>query len=136
MLGRSHALLVLAFLLPAGFMVLSCAPPPPAESLETGRKVTRPMWRNHARFVFSGRAGEVITLRVNSKSPGLDPQVSLLDPMHRVEAFDDDGGEHGNCFLANHTLKRTGQYTVLVRSDGNVRGEVEVLLEKAKPPAH
>jgi hypothetical protein len=77
-----------------------------------------------------GRAGEVISLRVNSMSPGLDPNISLLDPENQVEASDDDSGGHGNSLIKNHALKKTGQYTVIVRSDGKVQGKVEVLLVK------
>jgi hypothetical protein len=91
------------------------------------------MW-NSSSFIFAARAGEVITLRVNSKSPGLDPNISLLDPEDQVEASDDDSGGRGNSLIKNHTLKKTGQYIVIVRSDGQSRGKVEVLLTKGASP--
>ncbi|HYU30796.1 MAG TPA: hypothetical protein VEW48_01415 [Thermoanaerobaculia bacterium] len=87
------------------------------------------MWK-FSSFIFAGHAGEVITLQVNSMSPGLDPNISLVDPKSQVEAFDDDSGGHGNSLIKDHALKKTGQYTVIVRSDGQSQGEVEVLLTK------
>lgn len=87
------------------------------------------MWTSSS-FAFAGRAGEVISLRVNSMSPGLDPNISLVDPEDQVEASDDDSGGRGNSLIKNHALKKTGQYTVIVRSDGQSNGKIEVLLTK------
>jgi len=76
-------------------------------------------------------AGEVISLRVNSMSPGFDPDVSLIDPEGQVEASDDDSGGHGNSLIKDHALKKTGQYTVIVGSAGQSQGNtVEILLVK------
>lgn len=90
------------------------------------------MW-GRSSFVFVAHAGEVISLRVNSMSPGLDPNVSLVDPEDQIEVSDDDSGEHGNSLIKNHALKKTGQYTVIVRSDDQSEGTIAVLLlKKAK----
>ena len=130
---------VLSLLLLAGIVSLPhaalCArqvpPSSPPETLEPNRKTVRVIWGKSSSFVFPGKAGAVITLRVNSKSPALDPHLCLLDPENRVEAFDDDGGERGNSLIKDHALKQDGQYTIVIGLDNKVQGDVEVLLEGA-----
>jgi len=107
-------------------------PPSPPEELKPGRAVTRKIWKDTS-FVFDGKAGEVIALRVTSKASGLDPHVALLDPEREREAFDDDSGGHGNSLIKDHTLKRNGRYTAVVGVAENNEGEVEILLQKTKP---
>lgn len=106
----------------------------PTEDLEPGQAITRRIWKD-TRFVFEGKAGEVVTLKVTAKTPGIDPHVTLLDPDHIKEAFDDDSGGHGNSLIQDHALKQSGRYTVVVGLAGSDAGEVEILLEKAEPPA-
>ncbi|HYU30797.1 MAG TPA: hypothetical protein VEW48_01420 [Thermoanaerobaculia bacterium] len=133
MLNRGHALIALLVLFTAG---TACSPAPTLpENLVPGRAVTRTVWKKDLHFLFEGKAGEVIALRVTSKASGLDPHVSLIDPEDAEEASDDDSGEHGNSLIKDHILKRTGEYTVIVGSDGKAQGKVEILLEKAKPPS-
>lgn len=110
-------------------------PPSPTEELESGQAITRKIWKD-TRFVFDGKAGEVVTLKVTGKTPGIDPHVTLLDPMRVKEAFDDDSGGHGNSLIKNHTLKRNGRYTVVVGVAESQEGDVEILFEKANPPVH
>jgi len=86
------------------------------------------VWGKRLDFTYEGKAGEVITLRVISKTPGLDPWVQLFDPEGREEASDDDSGGKGNPLIAGHALKRSGQYTVGVGSAGGRSGELSVLL--------
>jgi len=105
-------------------------PPSPAERVKPSREITRLMWGKDSSFVFAGHAGDVITLRVNSKNPGLDPHVCLVDPKHGIEAFDDDSGGHGNSLIGNHALKRNGLYTIIVGLDNKAQGEVEILLTR------
>jgi len=100
--------------------------------LEPAQAITRRIWKD-ARFVFEGKTGDVVSLKVTGKTPGIDPHVTLLDPAHGKEAFDDDSGGHGNSLIKNHPLKRTGPYTVVVGLAGSDEGEVEILFEKAKP---
>jgi hypothetical protein len=108
--------------------------PPPnlPERLTPGRAVTRTVWKNNLLFFLDGRAGEVITLSVTSKSPGMDPHVSLLDPDKHEEASDDDSGGQGNSLIKNHVLKKSGRYTVSVGTAEREEGRVEVLLEKVR----
>ena len=110
--------------------------PTPPENLVPGQAVIRAVWKKDLHFLFAGEAGEVITLRVTRKTPGLDPHVSLIDPEEGEEAADDDSGEQGNSLIQDHILKQTGEYTIIVGSDGKVQGNVEILLEKAPPPSH
>ena len=132
MLNRGHALIAMLILLTAE---MSCSPAPtPPENLVPGQAVTRTVWKKNILFSFEGKAGEVITLRITSNASGLDPHVSLIDPENAEEVSDDDSGEHGNSLIKDHILKRTGEYTVIVGSDGKVQGEVEVLLTKGASP--
>lgn len=130
----------LVLLLVAGLTLLPAAARPqnPGPSLPVtlvpGQAVTQSIWKRDLRLVFTGTTDEVITLRVTSQTAGLDPHVSLIDPEKAEEAADDDGGENGNSLIKDHVLKRTGEYTVVVGSDGKVQGRVEILLEKAAPP--
>jgi hypothetical protein len=132
MLNRGPAFIALLVLFTAG---TSCSPAPtPPENLVPGRAVTPTVWKKDLHFFFEGKAGEVITLRATSKASGLDPHVSLFDPENAEEASDDDSGGHGNSLIKDHILKRTGEYSVTVGSDGKVKGEVEVLLTKGASP--
>ena len=108
-------------------------PPPPPTRLEPGRAVTERIWESSS-FAFVAHAGEVISLRVNSMSPGLDPNLSLVDPEDRIEASDDDSSGQGNSLIKDHTLRKTGQYIVIVKSDGQSQSKVEVLLTKGASP--
>jgi hypothetical protein len=107
-------------------------PPDLPERLTPDRAVTRAIWKNDLLFFFEGKAGEVITVRVTSKTRGLDPHVALLDPEAKKEATDDDSGGQGNSLIKNHALKRSGRYTVSVGTAQSDKGNVEVLLKKAK----
>lgn len=128
----SFLLLALAVFLPRTALMAFQAPPASTtESLEPNRKTVRLIWGKSTSFVFTGQAGEVITLRTNSKSPGLDPHLCLLDPENLMEAFDDDSGDRGNSLIKDHALKQSGQYTIIVGLDNRVQGPVEILLEKA-----
>jgi hypothetical protein len=113
-------------------------PNPPAnlpETLVPGKAVIRTVWEEDIFFSFEGKAGEVITIRVTSKTPGLDPHMALLGPEKKEEASDDDSGGHGDSLLKNHVLKKSGRYTVSVGAEGRDEGEVEVLLKKVKARA-
>jgi len=101
------------------------------EFLVPGQAVTRPVWQEIL-FSYEGKAGEVITISVTSKTPGLDPHLALLDPEKKEEAFDDDSGGHGDSLLKNHALQKSGRYTVSVGAAQGDDGKVEVLLKKAK----
>lgn len=130
MLNRGHTLIALGCLLilgacnQNGSSVAACI----GERLEPGREVSKRIWGPRCDFRFQGKAGEVITLKIVSKTPGLDPWVQLFAPDGREEASDDDSGGKGNPLLASHALKRSGQYTVGIGSADNRSGELSILL--------
>lgn len=107
-------------------------PPCIGERLEPGHEVTQRVWGGRCDFDYEGKAGEVITLKVVSKAPGLDPQVELLDPEGGEEASDDDSGGKGNPLIASHALKRSGRYTISIGSSDGRSGELSVLLVRTK----
>ena len=104
--------------------------------LEPGVPVSVSLWGEPARYAFDGKAGEVIDLRVTGTTPGLDPNVRLLDPSGREEAFNDDGGGNGNARLKGHALASTGTYVARIETDEDQPGNVDVRLDVAgRPPA-
>lgn len=100
--------------------------------LEPGVETSARMWGAPADYVHEGTAGEVISLSVDSRTPGLDPNVQLLDPAGYPEAFDDDSGGQGNALIKGHVLASSGTYTVRLRTDEDRTGEVTVLLNVEK----
>jgi len=132
MLNRGKTLIALLLLAIGAAVALGCSPPPSlGVRLIPGREVSQKVWGKRVDFTYEGKAGEVITLRVISKTPGLDPQVRLLDPDGREEASDDDSGGNGNPLIAGHALKRSGQYTVVIGSAGGRSGELSILLGRS-----
>jgi hypothetical protein len=65
---------------------LDIPPPGLMELLMPNQSVVRAVWEEDTHFVFEGQVGEVITISVKSKTPGLDPHVLLLDPEKKEEA--------------------------------------------------
>ena len=98
-------------------------------SLEPGVDTPVRMWGQEADYVYEGTVGEVVSLRVTSTTPGLDPNVQLLDPGGNPEAFDDDGGDRGNALIQGHTLGSSGTYKVRLRTDEDRTGDVVVRLD-------
>jgi hypothetical protein len=96
--------------------------------LEPGVETSARLWGSAADYVYEGTAGEVVSLSVDSRTPGLDPNVQLLDPAGNPEAFDDDSGGKGNALIQGHALGSSGTYTVRLRTDEDRTGEVAVLL--------
>jgi len=128
MLNRRHQLIALGCLLFLGACNQASVPACIGERLEPGREISRRIWGERCDFRFQGKAGEVITLKIISKTPGLDPWVQLFDPEGREEASDDDSGGKGNPLIPGHVLKRSGQYTVGIGSADHRSGELSILL--------
>jgi hypothetical protein len=102
----------------------------PPELLVPGKAVTRTLWKDGILLFFEGRVGEVVTIHVTSKTPGLDPHVALLDSELKEEASDDDSGGQGNSLIKDHALKKSALYAVHVGAPQADGGTVEVLLTK------
>lgn len=66
-------------------------------------------------YYFDGRAGEVVTIRMNRLSSSLDPYLDLYTPQGSRAVSDDDGGGNGNSLIANYTLPSTGRYRIAAR---------------------
>jgi hypothetical protein len=86
-------------------------------------------WKQCSGFEFNGQAGEVITIKVTSKTPGLDPNVRLFDPKGAMEASDDDSGGNGNALIKEHLLLLSGTYQAVIGTERDQDGDVSVLLE-------
>lgn len=102
--------------------------------LEPGVPVSISLWGEPADYAFDGTAGEVIDLSVTGTTPGLDPNVRLLDPSGLEEAFNDDGGGSGDARIKGHTLASTGTYVVRLQTDEDQPGDVTVQLDIAGRP--
>lgn len=132
MLNRGQTLIALGCLLFLGACNSGSVPACIGERLEPGHAISRRVWGERCDFLLQGKAGEVITLKIISKTPGLDPQVQLFDPDGREEASDDDSGGKGNPLIAGHVLKRSGQYTVGIGSADGRSGELSILVVQMK----
>jgi hypothetical protein len=100
------------------------------ETLVPGKAVTRALWKDGVILFFQGKVGEVVTIHATSQTPGLDPNLALLDPEQKEEAFDDDSGGQGNSLIKDHALKKSGRYTVRINAAHEDGDKVEVLLTK------
>lgn len=72
------------------------------------------------RWVFDGRAGDIVTIRMNSEH--LDCYLELLDPLGLSIASDDDSGGNSNALINGFHLPSTGRYTIIARGFGGRTG--------------
>ena len=70
---------------------------------------TDPIW------TFSGAAGQVVDIALNSAGATFDPELRLLDSSGGEVAYDNDGGGDLNARIAALPLPATGQYFVAPR---------------------
>nr|MCU0500091.1 matrixin family metalloprotease [Anaerolineae bacterium] len=61
---------------------------------------------------FDAYAGEVITIRMEARSGGLDPFIFILDANDQILAYDDDSGPDQDAIVRNITFPFDGTYTV------------------------
>jgi hypothetical protein len=87
-------------------------------------------------WTFSGTAGSGVTIALNGAS-GFDTYLQLMAPNGSEETHDDDGGPGLNSLISNHTLARTGTYTIIARGFGHAAGSYSLSLTcgSAPPPA-
>lgn len=72
-------------------------------------------------FVFDGRAGDIVTIAVNSTD--FDPLIVVTDINGRELARDDDSGPGLNALITNLRIPANGQYLIVVTS---FNGDVSV----------
>ena len=66
-------------------------------------------------YTFDGRAGDVVTIRMNRLSGSLDPYLDLYTSQGSRAVSDDDSGGNGNSLIADYTLPSTGRYRIAAR---------------------
>ena len=66
-------------------------------------------------YYFDGRAGDVVTIRMNRLSGSLDPYLDLYTSQGSRAVSDDDSGGNGNSLIADYTLPSTGRYRIAAR---------------------
>jgi hypothetical protein len=90
-------------------------------------------------YVFRGRAGDVITVRMNRVDGTLDPVLELLDSDRIRMLYNDDGGSGNNAALERYTLPYTGTYYIrATRYTGSTgptdtTGAFNLLLQEVTP---
>jgi hypothetical protein len=90
-------------------------------------------------YVFRGRAGDVINVRMNRIDGTLDPVLELLDSDRVRMLYNDDGGSGNNAALERYTLPYTGTYyiraTRYAGSTGSTdtTGTFNLILQEAAP---
>ncbi|HKH43655.1 MAG TPA: hypothetical protein VKM72_03235 [Thermoanaerobaculia bacterium] len=98
--------------------------------LEPGIPTSAQLWGERSEYVYEGKAGEVVTVNVTTETPGLDPNVRLVDPAGLEVAFDDDSGGQGHALIQDHLLASDGTYTIRIQTDEDQHGDVTVLLSR------
>ncbi|MCL4877369.1 MAG: pre-peptidase C-terminal domain-containing protein [Anaerolineae bacterium] len=73
-------------------------------------------------FVFDGRQGEIITIRMNTVEGDLDPYLVLVDQTGRGIAFSDDEGEQNAALIDSFELPASGQYFIVATRFGHEHG--------------
>jgi hypothetical protein len=83
------------------------------------------------RYIFSGQAGEQVTIRMTRSDESLNPQFDLLDPNGAPVASGDDAVDAPNRLLYAYALPQTGLYTIVARgADPQSVGPFNLVLGK------
>jgi len=77
------------------------------------------------RWTFTGRAGQVVTIRMTSEM--IDPYLELLGPDGTQLIYNDDGAGYPNALIEAYSLPTAGTYTIVARSFGDSRSGTYVL---------
>ena len=87
------------------------------------------------RYLYSGTAGETITVTLRAASGDWDPVLEIYAPDGGLLAFDDDAGGGRDAAVRNLALPADGDYALLVRSYGHRSGGAYALtVERGTPP--
>lgn len=95
------------------------AQPPPQGSgtIAIGQTVTGSINESQQTWTFSGSAGDVISIEMNSTD--FDTYLELNGPNGQQVTRDDDGGPGLNSFINGFALPTSGTYTIIARSFAN-----------------
>lgn len=98
----------------------------------------------YAAYSFTGKTGDIVTVRMDATAGNLDALVFLLDPNGNTVAFNDDAlnADTTDAEIANQTLVSDGVYTIVAtrygREYGGTRGAYTLTLSGSEfevPPA-
>lgn len=98
----------------------------------------------YAAYSFTGKTGDIVTVRMDATAGNLDALLFLLDPNGNTVAFNDDAlnADTTNAEIANQTLVSDGVYTIVAtrygREYGGTRGAYTLTLSGSEfeiPPA-
>jgi len=70
-------------------------------------------------YRFTGRANDVVTIRMTKNSYSLDPYLKLLAPNGKLEKYDNNSAGYKNSLISYHRLDRNGTYTIVASYYGN-----------------
>jgi len=78
-------------------------------------------------YSFTGKTGDIVTVRMDATSGNLDPFLFLLDPNGNTIAYNDDAlsAVTKGAEIANHTLVSDGVYTIVATRYGREYGGTE-----------
>ncbi|NWF65700.1 MAG: pre-peptidase C-terminal domain-containing protein [Chloroflexi bacterium] len=73
-------------------------------------------------YTFVGKAGDVVTITLESDAIAMDPYLELRGPTQRLIAEDDDSAGGLNALIDRVTLPEDGVYTIVVRTSAGIGG--------------
>lgn len=88
-------------------------------SIRAGQAVTGQIARAglSCRYTFTGRASDVVAIRMAKLTPALDPYLEIAPPSG-AGPRDNDGGGNRNAAIAGYRLPSGGAYTIQAKSNG------------------
>src|SRR5688572_1728957 len=85
-------------------------------------------------YALSGRAGDIITIRMTLTEGDLDPYLVLLDQNGAMLAYSDDDGDLTGAMIESWRLPANGQYFIIAtrfgHEQGSTTGTYELSIER------
>jgi hypothetical protein len=107
--------------------LLASYPPTDSQPIKYGQVVETELSSASVAWTFEGKAGQVITIIMNSND--FDPYLELYSPGGALLIEDDDGGGDYNAQIGAFRLPESGTYTIVVYSLDDNFGLYELILE-------
>ncbi len=105
-------------------LLLTVAAPLAAQTgggmISVGDVITSTLGGSGDRWIFSGTAGEAVTISMTSDA--FDTVLELLGPSGAQLTTDDDGGGGRNSLISSFILPQSSSYTIVARSFGGASG--------------